>query len=87
MVKEYQVIQVVDDDRSYVWAKGMDVPSLKEFLQYFVDSIKQEAIDTFYVAEFTDDKIKSVYKMQTALAITGIKKRSMAEKLSEGSRK
>ena len=83
MDKEYQVIQVVDDGRSYVWAKGMDVPSLKEFLQYFVDSIKQEAIDTFYVAEFTGDKIKSVYKMRTALAITGIKKRSMAEKLSQ----
>lgn len=83
MGMEYQVIQVVDDDRSYVWAKGMDVPSLKEFLQYFADSIKQDSIDTFYVAEFADNKIKSVYKMQTALAITGIKKRSMAEKLSQ----
>lgn len=83
MDKEFQVIQVVNDDRSYVWAKGMDVFSLKEFLQYFVDSIKQEAIDTFYVAEFIGDKIKSVYKMQMALAITGIKKRSMAEKLSQ----
>jgi hypothetical protein len=61
----------------------MDVSSLKEFLQYFVDSIKQDVTDTFYAAEFTGDKIKSVYKMQTALSITGIKKRSMAEKLSQ----
>lgn len=82
MDKEYQVIQVVDNG-SYVWAKGMDVNSLKEFLQYFVDSIKQDVTDTFYVVEFTGDKIKSVYKMQTVLSITGIKKRSMAEKLSQ----
>ena len=83
MDKEFQVIQVVNDDRSYVWAKGMDVFSLKEFLQYFVDSIKQDVIDEFYIAEFVGEKIKTVYKMRTALETIGIKKRSMAEKLSQ----
>jgi hypothetical protein len=48
-----------------------------------VDSIRQEAIDTFYVAEFVGEKIKTVYKMQSVLDVNRIKKRSMAEKLSQ----
>lgn len=83
MDKEYQVIQVADGDRSYVWAKGMDVPSLKEFLQYFVGSIREEAISEFYVIESSGKKVVAAYRMRTVLDTMGIKKRTLMEKLSQ----